>query len=108
MDTVTRVDLSQLPEENDSEIEQRQAKGDCEPPEIAVLTSGRLLVMPESVYADFPGVKGFAVTREGERIVLTPIKPAKVTLEDIQQHVADLGITEQDVADAVQWARGRR
>lgn len=108
MDTVTQVDLSQLPEEDGLEIEQRQAKVDCEPLEIAVLTSGKLLIMPESVYADFPGVKGFAVTREGERIVLTPLKPAKVTLEDIQQRIADLGITEQDVADAVQWARGRR
>lgn len=46
MDTVTQVDLSQLPEENDSEIEQRQAKVDCEPLEIAVLTSGKLLIMP--------------------------------------------------------------
>ena len=107
MDSVGRGDLAGVVEDG-LEMDQAQAAGAGEAPEIAVLTSAQLLVMPAWVYADFPGVKGFAVTREGERIVLTPIKPAKVTLEDIQQHIAELGITEEDVAEAVQWARGRR
>ena len=84
-----------------------QASENCEPPTIAILTSGKLLIIPESVYAGFPGVKGFEVSREAGRIILTPIPPEPVTLEEIHRQLAAQGVTEQDVADAVKWARGQ-
>jgi len=31
--------------------------------------------------------------------------PRQNKLDDIREHIASLGITEQDVADAVAWAR---
>ena len=85
-----------------------QTSENCEPPVIAILTSGKVLIIPESVYADFPGVKGFTVAREAGRIILTPIPPEPVALEEIQQHLAAQGLTEQDIADAVKWARGQK
>lgn len=84
-----------------------QAPEDYEPPALAILTSGKLLIIPESVYADFPDVKGFQVTREAGRIVLTPIPPEPVALEEIHRHIAAQGVTEQDVAEAVKWSRGQ-
>lgn len=96
MDTADRV-----------KVAPSQASVDYEPPALAILTSGKLLLIPESVYADFPGVKGFQVTREPGRIVLTPLPPEPVALEEIHRHIAAQGVTEQDVAAAVKWARGQ-
>ena len=90
------------------ELAPSQTPENCEPPVIAILTSGKALIIPESVYADFPGVKGFTVALEAGRIILTPLPPEPVTLEEIQQHLAAQALTEQDVADAVKWARGQR
>ena len=96
MDTADRV-----------KVAPSQAPGDYESPTLAILTSGKLLLIPESVYADFPGVKGFEVTREAGRIVLTPLPPEPVALEEIHRHIAAQGVTEPDVAAAVKWARGQ-
>ena len=80
---------------------------DYEPPAIAILTSRNLLIIPESVYTGFPGVKGFEVSQEAGRIILTPIPPEPVALEEIHQQLAAQGLTEQDITDAVKWARGQ-
>ena len=47
----------------------------------------------------------FEIHVEGERIVLTPVRDS--AMETIWAKIEALGITEQDVADAVEWARGR-
>ena len=47
----------------------------------------------------------FEVAVENGRIVLTPYEIT--TIEEIQAKLAALGITEDDVAYAVEWARGR-
>ena len=47
----------------------------------------------------------FEATVEDGRIVLTPYEIT--TIEEIQAKIAALGITEDDVAYAVEWARGR-
>ena len=75
-------------------------------PEVVILTAGKQLTLPDSIAADFPGVDCFALVSEGERIVLTPLQPTPI--EEIHRHTANRGITEQDVADAVKWARGQR
>lgn len=95
------------------ELAPSQAPENCEPPAIAILTTGKVLIIPESVYADFPGVNGFTVAREAGRIILTPLPPEPVTLEEIHRQLAAQGvteqdITEQDITDAVKWARGQK
>ncbi|MDE2787925.1 MAG: AbrB/MazE/SpoVT family DNA-binding domain-containing protein [Chloroflexota bacterium] len=72
---------------------------------VAVLTGENQITVPEGVLADFPDSIYFEITAEGGRIILTPIEPAPI--EEVWAKIAELGITEQDVADAVQWARGR-
>ena len=47
----------------------------------------------------------FEATVEDGRIVLTPYEIT--TIEEIQAKLAALGITEDDVAYAIEWARGR-
>ena len=43
------------------------------------------------------------VTVEGGRIVLTPVRVQKA--QAVREKLEQLGITEQDVEDAVAWAR---
>ena len=75
------------------------------PTPVAVLTGENQVTIPEGVLAEFPDSIYFDVTTENGRIVLTPIEPAPI--EEVWARIAELGITEQDVADAIQWARGR-
>jgi len=80
-----------------------------EPPEItltplAVVTNKNQLTFAEGILADFPGVDCFEVMIEDGRIVLTPFEDA--TIESVWAIIEALGITEEDVADAVKWARG--
>ena len=75
------------------------------PTPVAVLTGENQVTIPECVLAEFPDSIYFDVTTENGRIVLTPIEPAPI--EEVWARIAELGITEQDVADAIQWARGR-
>lgn len=69
------------------------------------MMSGNRINLPEELVRDFPGAEYFDVTKENGRIVLTPVP--KMNIDDIRKKLADRGITEADIADAVRWARGR-
>ena len=43
------------------------------------------------------------MTVEGQQIILTPVKIQRA--DAVRAKLAELGINEQDVADAVDWAR---
>ncbi len=69
------------------------------------MTPENRITLPEEIVRDFPSAECFDVTKENGRIVLTPIP--KTNIEDVWKKIADLGITEADIADAVEWARRR-
>ena len=75
-------------------------------PRYARVTGKDQLKVPEPILAEFPDVQHFRIVQEEGRIVLTPVLPGG--LEAIRDHFEALGITEQDIADAVAWARGRK
>ena len=70
---------------------------------IATLTSKNQLTLPKALMSQFLGVRRFEVTARGDEIVLTPAKTME--LESAWAKMEALGLTEQDVADAVVWAR---
>ena len=74
-------------------------------PILARLTTRNTLVIPTVVTDEFGGIDTFEVTVQEGRIVLTPliVTPA----EEVRQKLAARGITEEDVAEAVKWARDR-
>ena len=74
-------------------------------PMVAVLSGDNQLTFIDGVLGEFQRGDYFEVAIEDGRIVLTPIEPAPI--EDVWAKIAALGITEADVADAVEWARGR-
>ena len=61
------------------------------------------ITLPKAIVSRFPGVEYFEVTAERDRIILAPVKHSRIN--EVWDKLEKLGITEQDVADAVQWAR---
>ena len=70
---------------------------------IAKLTSKNQLTLPKSITRDLGETEYFEVTVEGQQIILTPVKIQRA--DAVRVKLAELGINEQDVADAVDWAR---
>ena len=70
---------------------------------LAKLTSKNQLTLPKAVISTFPDAEYFDVTKEHGRIVLTPVR---LTRSDaVRAKLAELGLSEADVARAVVWAR---
>ena len=74
---------------------------------LAWLTVHGQLVLPESLLADFPEVKLFQAAVEEGRIVLTPVPTSPAKAEAVRRKLAEQGVTEADLEDAIAWARGR-
>lgn len=70
---------------------------------LAKKTSKNQLTLPKAVVEHFPGVDYFDVREEGGRIVLVPLRPSRA--DEVRAKLEDLGIGEEDVDAAIQWAR---
>jgi hypothetical protein len=70
---------------------------------LAKLTTKNQLTLPKAVVTRFAGVEYFDVSTDGSAITLKPLRQSKI--EEVWEHLEKLGITEQDVDDAVRWAR---
>ena len=62
----------------------------------------QLLITADALDA-FPGIKDYKVVVEDGKIVLIPFE--RPDLEDLRRHFASLNLSEQDIKDAVAWAR---
>ena len=74
---------------------------------ITRLTDEDQLNIPESVIANLPDTELFEVTCDDGRISLAPISEDTIIerADKVRRKVEERGITEQDIADAVKWAR---
>lgn len=70
---------------------------------LAKLTIKNQLTLPKAVVKNFAGVEYFDVSTDGSAILLKPLRPSR--LDEVRDKLARLGITEQDVTDAIAWAR---
>lgn len=70
---------------------------------LAKLTVKNQLTLPKAVAARFGGVEYFDVSTDGASITLRPLQRSR--LEEVRDKLAGLGITEQDITDAIVWAR---
>ncbi|MGP8174296.1 MAG: AbrB/MazE/SpoVT family DNA-binding domain-containing protein [Terracidiphilus sp.] len=70
---------------------------------LAKLTVKNQLTLPKAVVTRFRGVEYFEVSTDGSAITLKPLRRSRI--EEVWAHLEQLGITEQDVDDAVRWAR---
>ena len=70
---------------------------------LAKLTSKNQLTLPKAALSACQGTEYFDVTEDNGRIVLTPVRINRA--DAVRAKLADLGMTEADVAEAVAWAR---
>ena len=70
---------------------------------LAKMTIKNQLTLPKAVATRFAGVEYFDVSMDGTSITLRPLQRSRV--DEVWEHLEKLGITEQDVSDAVAWAR---
>ncbi len=70
---------------------------------LAKLTVKNQLTLPKAVMTRFSGVEHFEVSTDGVSITLRPLRRSRA--DEIRLRLEELGINEQDVADAVKWAR---
>ena len=70
-------------------------------------TSKNQITLPKEIIKNFPQIEYFVAKVEDGKIILTPVKivSANITLEKIREKIKSLGITEEDVKEAVKWAR---
>ena len=70
---------------------------------LAKLTSKNQLTLPKAITATVEATEYFDVTAENGRIMLTPVRINRA--DGVRVKLAELGISETDVAQAVTWAR---
>jgi len=70
---------------------------------IAKLTSKNQITLPKAVVSRIDITEYFDVTVDNGCIILTPVKMTQA--QAVRSKLEQLGITEQDVEDAVAWAR---
>ncbi len=67
------------------------------------MTVKNQITLPKAVATRFGGVEYFDVSTDGASITLRPLRQSRA--DEVRQKLGELGINEQDVADAIQWAR---
>ena len=70
---------------------------------LAKKTTKNQITLPKAIADRFPNVDYFDVREEEGRIVLVPMPLSRA--DAVRSKLEALGITEQDVQDAVTWAR---
>lgn len=73
---------------------------------LAKKTVNNQVTLPKEVMDLFSGTDAFDVQIENGMIILKPIQPR--SLEHVQNKIAALGVTEEDIRDAIAWARGKK
>ncbi|GAA0515053.1 AbrB/MazE/SpoVT family DNA-binding domain-containing protein [Pigmentiphaga daeguensis] len=72
-------------------------------PMLAKLTSKNQITLPKAAVSSVDETDYFDVTVENGRIVLTPVRVHQA--QAVRDKLEQLGITEQDIEEALAWAR---
>lgn len=77
---------------------------------LAKKTSKNQITLPRAIVDRFPEVEYFDALVEDNHIKLTPvsIRPVTTELSSVRDKMEKLGITPDDVKDAVAWARKKK
>ncbi len=70
---------------------------------LAKMTSKNQLTLPKSIVQSVGNADYFEVEIDNGRVILTPVRIQKA--DAVRAKLDALGISEEDVADAVAWAR---
>lgn len=70
---------------------------------LAKMTSKNQLTLPKSITAALGPLEYFEIEARNGQIVLTPVRVQRG--DAVRAKLAELELSEQDVADAIAWAR---
>jgi hypothetical protein len=73
---------------------------------LAKMTVKNQVTLPKAVVTHFRGVEYFDVSTDGTSITLRPLQRSRA--DEVRAQLSELGIGDQDVSDAVNWARDTR
>lgn len=73
---------------------------------LAKRTAKNQLTLPKAIVQATGEADYYEVTTDDGRIVLTPVRLGQA--EKVRDKLASMGITEDDIEDAVEWARKTR
>ncbi len=76
---------------------------------LAKKTVKNQITLPKAIVEKIPETDYFEVSLRGEEIVLKPVRieGSGVRLKRVRAKIKDLGLTENDIDEAIRWARGR-
>jgi len=69
------------------------------------ITSKNQITLPKAVLSQCSPAEYYEVSAEGGRIVLTPVQITR--MDKVWDKLQALDMTEQDIVEAVQWARAQ-
>ncbi|TVQ98647.1 MAG: AbrB/MazE/SpoVT family DNA-binding domain-containing protein [Desulfovibrionales bacterium] len=72
---------------------------------LAKVTSKNQITIPKAIMESLPPIEYFNVALRDETVVLEPVQVSRVSTESIRTKMQQLGLTENSLADAVQWTR---
>ena len=73
---------------------------------LAKRTAKNQVTLPKAIVQAVGDPNHYDVSTENGRIILTPVRIQKA--DAVRTKLAELGITEEDVQDAITWARNQR
>jgi uncharacterized protein (UPF0264 family) len=74
---------------------------------LAKKTTKNQLTLPKELVKSFPDITYFDIAVKDGKIIMTPVKmkPLDMTLDGIRDKMKRLGITSDDIAASIKWAR---
>ena len=77
---------------------------------LAKKTSKNQLTLPREIVREFPDAEYFDVSVRDRKIILLPVRmaPADTAIEDTRDKMKKLGITGDDIQEAVRWAKRKK
>jgi bifunctional DNA-binding transcriptional regulator/antitoxin component of YhaV-PrlF toxin-antitoxin module len=75
---------------------------------LAKKTTKNQITLPKKIVEALPATDYFDVRLEEGEIVLRPVRVERRTADAVRAKLQDLGISEEDVREAVRWARKGR
>ena len=72
---------------------------------LAKITAKNQITIPKKIIDQLPDVKYFEVELKEGIVVLKPLKVYDTSLEQIRTKIKRLGLKENSIKEAIQWAR---
>lgn len=71
------------------------------------LSSKNQVTVPRKILAQMPGTRYFEVEWKDGAIIMKPVAISDTNLEQIRDKMKKLGLNEDSVSEAIQWARSK-